>query len=85
MLRKYRKGLMAEGAWLEGTLADCPGEPLTQDHLVWKNGGPDALREVCNRVTTAGGGIWLVGGSVREAMLNNPWNGFGPDDNVDPR
>ena len=65
---------MAEGAWLEGTPADCPGEPLTQDHLVWKSGLPDALREVCNRVTTAGGGIWLVGGSVREAMLNNPWN-----------
>lgn len=74
MLRKYRKGLMAEGAWLEGVLADCPSEPLSQDHLVWKNGLPDVLREVCNRVTTAGGGIWLVGGSVREAMLNNPWN-----------
>ena len=62
---------MAEGVWLEGTLADCPGEPLTDAQLLWKSELPDALREVCNRIVTAGGGIWLVGGSVREAMLDN--------------
>tara|TARA_Y100000589_G_scaffold211616_1_gene199519 strand:- start:13246 stop:14595 length:1350 start_codon:yes stop_codon:yes gene_type:complete len=73
MLRRRRTGLMAEGMWLEGTLADCPGEPLTEAQISWKNALPSALREVCNRVTTAGGGIWLVGGSVREAMLENPW------------
>ena len=65
--------MMAEGVWLEGTLADCPGEPLTDARISWKNGLPDALREVCNRITTAGGGIWLVGGSVREAMLEKTW------------
>lgn len=64
---------MAEGVWLEGTLADCLGEPLTDAQLLWKNELPDALREVCNRIVTAGGGIWLVGGSVREAMLGNEW------------
>ena len=73
MLRRRRNGLMAGGMWLEGTLADCPGEPLTENQISWKNALPDALREVCNRVATAGGGIWLVGGSVREAMLENPW------------
>ncbi len=64
---------MAEGVWLEGTLADCPGEPLTDAQITWKNTLPDALREVCNRVTSAGGGIWLVGGSVRENMLEKAW------------
>ena len=64
---------MAEGVWLEGLAADLAGEPLIPDLLEWKNGLPDELREVCNRVATAGGGVWLVGGSVREAVIGNPW------------
>lgn len=64
---------MAESAWLEGALGDLDGEALTAPLVEWKNGLPEALREVCNRIATAGGGIWLVGGSVREAMLGNPW------------
>ncbi|MDE0708641.1 MAG: CCA tRNA nucleotidyltransferase [Candidatus Poseidoniales archaeon] len=64
---------MAESAWLEGTAADLDGEALSTPLLTWKNDLPEALREVCNRIATADGGIWLVGGSVREAMLGNPW------------
>ena len=64
---------MAESAWLEGALGDLDGEALTAPLLEWKKELPEALREVCNRIATAGGGIWLVGGSVREAMLGDPW------------
>ena len=65
---------MAESAWLEGASGDLDGEALTTPLLEWKRGLPEDLREVCNRIATAGGGVWLVGGSVREAMLGNPWN-----------
>ncbi len=64
---------MAEGAWLEGLNADLVGEPLSTELLEWKHSLPDELREVCNRIATVGGGVWLVGGSVREAILENPW------------
>jgi tRNA nucleotidyltransferase/poly(A) polymerase len=64
---------MAGSAWLEGVAADIPGEPLSDPLLAWKNDLPDALREVCNRIATANGGVWLVGGSVREAVLGNVW------------
>ena len=70
-------------------MADCPGEPLTESQISWKKDLPRALREVCNRIVTAGGGIWLVGGSVREAMLENPWKDLdltttlNPDELVD--
>ena len=64
---------MAGSAWLEGVAADIPGEPLSDPLLAWKNDLPDALREVCNRIATANGGVWLVGGSVREAVLGNMW------------
>jgi tRNA nucleotidyltransferase (CCA-adding enzyme) len=64
---------MAESAWLEGTASDLDGEALSTSLLTWKNDLPEALREVFNRISTAGGGVWLVGGSVREAMLGNPW------------
>ena len=69
MLRRRRNGLMAGGMWLEGTLADCPGEPLTENQISWKNALPDALREVCNRVATAGGGSgWSVALFVKPCL-----------------
>ena len=49
------KGLMAESAWLEGALGDLDSEALTAPLLEWKNGLPEALREVCNRIATARG------------------------------
>jgi len=64
---------MAESAWLEGVAGDLVGESLPEALQSWKNDLPEALREVCNRIATVEGGIWLVGGSVREAMLGNPW------------
>jgi len=80
------KGLMADSAWLEGVAGDLSGEPLPAALVEWKNDLPEDLREVCNRIATAGGGVWLVGGSVREALLGNPWKDLdlattlGPDD-----
>ncbi|MCS5536170.1 MAG: hypothetical protein NZ802_09985, partial [Candidatus Poseidoniales archaeon] len=67
------KGLMADNAWLEGVAGDLDGESLPAALIDWKDDLPEALREVCNRIATADGGVWLVGGSVREAMLGNPW------------
>ena len=64
---------MAESAWLEGVAGDLDSEPLSVSLLAWKKELPEALREVCNRIATASGGVWLVGGSVREAMLGNAW------------
>jgi len=64
---------MGASAWLEGVASDLEGEPLSESLLIWKNELPEALREVCNRIATVEGGVWLVGGSVREAMLSNPW------------
>ena len=61
---------MGESAWLEGVAGDLEGEALPAALIEWKNTLPEALREVCNRVATEDGGIWLVGGSVREAMLD---------------
>ena len=73
MSERAGKGLMADSAWLEGVAGDLAGDPLPAALIDWKNGLPEALREVCNRIATAGGGVWLVGGSVREALLGNPW------------
>ena len=67
------KGLMADSAWLEGVAGDLQGDSLSAALVEWKSELPEALREVCNRIATAGGGVWLVGGSVREALLGNPW------------
>ena len=67
------KGLMADSAWLDGVAGDLRGDSLPPALVEWKNNLPEALREVCNRIATAGGGVWLVGGSVREALLGNPW------------
>ena len=75
---------MAESAWLEGVAADLEGKPLSTSLLAWKNELPEALREVCNRITTANGGVWLVGGSVREAMLGNAWKDIDLATTLDP-
>ena len=60
---------MTDAVWLEGLAADCAGAPLPDSLAGWREDLPDTLRELVNRVATAGGGIWLVGGSVREALL----------------
>ena len=60
---------MAEKVWLEGLLADVPGTPLDGNLKAWKNRLPESLREVVNRIASADGGVWIVGGSVREAIL----------------
>ena len=73
MSEREGKGLMVDNAWLEGVAGDLVGEALPAVLIEWKKGLPEALREVCNRIATADGGVWLVGGSVREALLGNPW------------
>ena len=65
---RRRRG-MAENVWLEGLLADVPGTPLNEILSAWKEGLPESLKEVVNRIASADGGVWIVGGSVREAIL----------------
>ena len=72
---RRRRGMTSK-VWLEGALADVPGEPFGDSLIKWKMGLPEALREVVNRIATAGGGIWLVGGSVREAILGRKQNDY---------
>ena len=62
MSEREGKGLMVDNAWLEGAAGDLVGEALPAVLIEWKNGLPEALREVCNRIATADGGVWLVGG-----------------------
>ena len=64
---------MGDVTWLEGLQADLDGNPLTKKLLEWKNTLPECLREVCNRIATNGGGVWLVGGTVRDALLGKEW------------
>jgi tRNA nucleotidyltransferase (CCA-adding enzyme) len=65
---------MTADAWLAGLEADVPGEALSAELEAWRDALPGALREVANRIVSAGGGIWLVGGSVREALLGRGEN-----------
>lgn len=50
-----------------GAAADLAGEPLPQSFDVWLAGLPDSLLEVMARLAEAGAGVWVVGGSVRDA------------------
>ena len=75
---------MADSAWLEGVAGDLQGDSLSAALVEWKSELPEALREVCNRIATAGGGVWLVGGSVREALLGNPWKDLDLATTLDP-
>ena len=65
---------MGDVAWIEGQQADLVGSPLPKALLEWKNTLPASLREVCNRIASDGGGVWLVGGTVRDALLGKKWN-----------
>ena len=64
---------MGESAWLEGVAGDLEGEALPAALIEWKNTLPEALREVCNRVATEDGGIWLVVGHGRGARRDTSW------------
>ena len=50
-----------------GAAADLPGEPLSPSFNSWLTELPDSLLEVVARLAEAGAGVWLVGGSVRDA------------------
>ena len=50
-----------------GAAADLAGEPLPQSFDTWLADLPDSLLEVVARLAEAGAGVWVVGGSVRDA------------------
>lgn len=53
----------------EGLAADLENEPFDGDLSAWADNLPDSLLEVVSTLAEAGAGVWLVGGSVREALL----------------
>ena len=57
---------------LEGNLADVAGVDVTDSLSTLLASIPDELSECADRVAAAGGGMWLVGGAVREAVLGRP-------------
>ena len=54
---------------VEGRLADVAGTPLPAMLSDWHASLPASLLAVTARIAAAGHGVWLVGGSVREAFL----------------
>ncbi len=53
----------------EGLAADLEGEPFDGDMTAWADRLPGSLLDVVAHIAERGAGVWLVGGSVREALL----------------
>lgn len=53
---------------VEGMVSDIVAAPLTAEQLSWVDTLPEPVKIIHNTIANAGGGIWLVGGAVREAM-----------------
>ena len=51
-----------------GLLADVPAEPLPQSLAGWISALPEELLTIVSKVAESGHGVWVVGGSVREAL-----------------
>lgn len=53
---------------VEGMISDIRAAPLDVGQLSWIDDLPEAVKTIHNTIASSGGGIWLVGGAVREAM-----------------
>jgi tRNA nucleotidyltransferase/poly(A) polymerase len=51
-----------------GLLADVAAEPLPQSLAGWISALPEELLTIVAKVAESGHGVWMVGGSVREAL-----------------
>lgn len=54
---------------LKGNLADIAGDDVSESLSSLLSNIPEGLAEYADSVAAAGGGMWLVGGAVREAVL----------------
>ena len=54
---------------MEGRIADVEGVALPDELSSILAKAPDELYECLDKITAAGGGVWLVGGAVRQGLL----------------
>ncbi len=59
-----------------GRPADMRGQPLPEVMAEWVNNLPQSLLEVVTRIAEAGGGVWVVGGSVRQGLSATSLNDY---------
>lgn len=60
---------LGENMLLEGNMADLPGSELPENCKILVENLSLDLVEILNKIATNGGGVWLVGGCVRDSML----------------
>ena len=53
---------------VEGMVSDIVAAQLPAEQLSWVDTLPESVKIIHNTIANTGGGIWLVGGAVREAM-----------------
>ena len=61
---------------IEGNPADLPGLDLPLNSQDFVENLPNDLIEILNKIATEGGGVWLVGGCVRDSMLGQKVKDF---------
>ena len=50
-------------------LGDAKSEPLPQKLIHWVENLPDDINTIIDQIAKADGGVWIVGGAVRDAFL----------------
>lgn len=51
------------------SLGDAHNAPLPEQLVEWVNRLPKDINSIITKIAEAGGGVWIVGGAVRDALL----------------
>ncbi|MDG1537562.1 MAG: hypothetical protein P8Q85_03290, partial [Candidatus Poseidoniaceae archaeon] len=51
------------------SLGDAHNAPLPEQLVEWVNSLPKDINSIITKIAEAGGGVWIVGGAVRDALL----------------
>ena len=51
------------------SLGDAHNAPLPEHLVEWVNRLPNDINSIFTKIAQAGGGVWIVGGAVRDALL----------------
>ena len=51
------------------SLGDTHNAPLPEQLVEWVNRLPNDINSIITKIAEAGGGVWIVGGAVRDALL----------------
>jgi len=52
-----------------GNKSDISGLPLTENMIYFVDNLPGEISQVLDKISTSGGGVWIVGGAVRDAAM----------------